>query len=138
MMIRRNHILVLITLPLISVIVAWVFCLQENLQQVAQRSIWLEENLQMMQERLDCHDKEAENEALLAKSESVEIQENASSERNDITTADSLVETVHIIQAGENLHTIGMKYDISWKTLMKHNSLDKPNTIYAGQALKIP
>ena len=138
-MFKRKHILILITMPLISIIISWIFCLQENLHQIALDKIWLEANLQALQEKLDVYDKEAKRKALaMAKSESVEIRESTSMERNDTTTPASLVEAVHIVQPGENLHTIGMKYDISWTTLVRHNSLDRPNTIYAGQELKIP
>ena len=138
-MFRRRHILVLVAIPFISIIVTWVFCLQENLQQIAEANVGLEESLQVLQEKLDRLDKEAKNEALLsAASESEEIQEGLPLERRETIARDSHVRTVHIVKRGETLHAIGMKYGISWTTLLKHNSLDRPNTIYAGQELKIP
>jgi LysM repeat protein len=138
-MLRRSHFLVLIAIPVSSIIVAWAFCMQKNLQKIAQNNIRLEENLQALQAKLDRLDKKAKNEAfVMAKSESEVIQEDIPSESNEVITGDSLVETIHIVQAGENLHRIGMEYGVSWTTLVKHNSLHRPNTICVGQELKIP
>jgi hypothetical protein len=138
-MLKRNHIVVLIAIPIISIVVAWVFCLQVHLQQIALQNIWLAENLKALQERLDGFNREAETEAFpTAQYESEAIQASSYLDRKETITVDSPIGIVHIVQAGENLHIIGMKYGISWKTLVKHNSLDSPNTIYAGQELKIP
>lgn len=138
-MFKRSHLLALIGIPLISIAAAWVFCMQENLHQVAIENVWLNENLLALQEKLNRHEKEPENETLpMAKSGFVEIHESTSPERNETLSGDSLAEAVHIVQRGENLYTIGLKYGISWTTLVKHNRLDKPNTIHAGQELKIP
>ena len=138
-MFRRKHILVLIGIPLVSIIVTWVFCLQENLQQIAQANILLEESLEALQEKLDLFDKETKKEALLrAESESEKNQESVPSERNETIAGDSLLEIVHIVKAGETLYSVGMKYGVSCTNLVKHNSLQTPNTIYAGQELKIP
>jgi len=138
-MFRRRHFLILICIPLVSMIVTWVFCLQEDLQQVGQANILLEESLQALEEKLDRFDKEEKKEALLgAKSESEKIQETVPSEPDETFGGDSLLEIVHIVKAGETLYAVGMKYGVSCATLVKHNSLQRPDTIYAGQKLRIP
>jgi len=47
-------------------------------------------------------------------------------------------ETVHVIREGENLYRIGIKYGVSWKTLVKFNNLVDANAIYVGQKIRIP
>ncbi len=46
-------------------------------------------------------------------------------------------EIVHIVQPGENLFRIGLKYGVDWRSIMTANGLYNTN-IYAGQALVIP
>ncbi len=45
--------------------------------------------------------------------------------------------TTHIVQSGETLFTIGLKYGLLWTTLQKANGLSGA-TIYAGQQLFVP
>lgn len=138
-MVGRRHSLVLLGLPLISIMVTWVFCLQENLQQMAEANIRLQERMEVLQERLDRLHKEPTNESLPSTdSESEGFPESMPFERNETIAGDSLVQAVHIVKAGETLHSIGMKYGISWTALLKLNSLHGPDTIYAGQELKLP
>jgi len=47
-------------------------------------------------------------------------------------------ENAYVVQPGENLHRIGDIHGMSWKTIAAENGIDNPNTIYAGQVLKIP
>jgi LysM repeat protein len=47
-------------------------------------------------------------------------------------------ETVHVIREGDNLYRIGIKYGVSWKTLVKFNNLVDANAIYVGQKIRIP
>src|SRR5262249_52534360 len=44
---------------------------------------------------------------------------------------------IHIVQRGETLFTIGLKYGITWDKIAAANNL-VGNTIYAGQQLIIP
>jgi len=44
---------------------------------------------------------------------------------------------IHIVQPGENLFRIGLKYGVSWTVLMQANGLTS-TTIYVGQRLIIP
>jgi LysM repeat protein len=46
--------------------------------------------------------------------------------------------TQHVVQPGENLFRIGLKYNLSWIIIMQANGLTNPNRIYAGQVLCIP
>lgn len=55
-----------------------------------------------------------------------------------IIAGDPAGEIIHVIQAKENLSTIGAKYGVSWVTLAKHNDLSNPSGIYVGQKLRIP
>jgi LysM repeat protein len=45
---------------------------------------------------------------------------------------------VHIVQPGENLYRIGLRYGVSYMDLATANGISNPNTIYAGQQLIIP
>lgn len=46
--------------------------------------------------------------------------------------------TTHVVQPGENLFRIGLRYGISWVQIAEANGLVNPNQIYVGQTLKIP
>jgi LysM repeat protein len=51
--------------------------------------------------------------------------------------ADNGGQVIHIVQAGETLHKIGLRYGISWPAIQRANNL--PNDrIYTGQRLIIP
>jgi LysM repeat protein len=47
-------------------------------------------------------------------------------------------EIIHIVQRGENLFRIGLKYGIDADTLARYNGLSDPDKIYVGQSIKIP
>ena len=47
-------------------------------------------------------------------------------------------ENDYIVQPGDNLERIGRIHGTGWKTIANENGIDNPNTIYAGQILKIP
>lgn len=44
----------------------------------------------------------------------------------------------HVVQPGENLFRIGLKYNMSWIVIMRANGLSNPDRIYTGQTLCIP
>lgn len=44
----------------------------------------------------------------------------------------------YIVQPGDNLFRIGLKYGISWVQIAEANGITNPNQIYVGQVLKIP
>ena len=46
--------------------------------------------------------------------------------------------TTHVVQPGENLYRIALKYGTSWPVLAAANNLANPNLIYVGQVLIIP
>ncbi len=46
-------------------------------------------------------------------------------------------EIIHVVQPGENLFRIGLRYGVGWQTIMAANGLYSTN-IYAGQTLVIP
>ncbi|MDX1614183.1 MAG: LysM peptidoglycan-binding domain-containing protein [Candidatus Promineifilaceae bacterium] len=46
--------------------------------------------------------------------------------------------TNYVVQPGDNLYRIGLKFDISWVEIAEANGIVNPNQIYAGQELKIP
>jgi LysM repeat protein len=64
--------------------------------------------------------------------------EGPTTEGQEEETVKRVMETVHVVQTGENLYRIGRQYGVSWKTLMKFNNLADPNSIYSGQRLRIP
>ena len=47
-------------------------------------------------------------------------------------------ETIHIVQPGENLFRIGLRYGIPYQTLAAYNGIPNPHLIYVGQPIKIP
>jgi len=44
----------------------------------------------------------------------------------------------HIVEKGEVLYRIGLKYNVPWQELAQHNNLKNPNLIYPGQIILIP
>ncbi|NPV65741.1 MAG: LysM peptidoglycan-binding domain-containing protein [Anaerolineae bacterium] len=46
--------------------------------------------------------------------------------------------SVHIVQPGENLFRIGLRYGWDWYTLAALNGISDPNRVYVGQRLVIP
>lgn len=47
-------------------------------------------------------------------------------------------ETVHIVQPGENLFRIALRYNLTTSVLAAYNGIANPNLIYAGQQIRIP
>lgn len=45
---------------------------------------------------------------------------------------------VHVVQHGENLFRIGLRYGVSYHTLAAYNGILDPTRIYVGQAIHIP
>lgn len=46
--------------------------------------------------------------------------------------------TTYVVQYGDTLYSIGLKYGVSWVQIAEANGIVNPNQIYAGQVLKIP
>ncbi len=44
----------------------------------------------------------------------------------------------HVVQPGENLYRIALRYNTTWPVLAAYNGISNPNLIYVGQVLKIP
>ncbi len=47
-------------------------------------------------------------------------------------------EIVHVVQPGENLFRIALKYNLDYFYLAQYNNIANPAAIYAGQQLRIP
>jgi LysM repeat protein len=47
-------------------------------------------------------------------------------------------EGTHVVQKGDNLYRIGLRYGIPWQTLMEYNHLRSTADLAIGQKLKIP
>jgi LysM repeat protein len=47
-------------------------------------------------------------------------------------------EQVHIVQTGENLFRVALRYGVTWEQLAAHNNLSDPRLIHPGDALRIP
>jgi LysM repeat protein len=45
---------------------------------------------------------------------------------------------VHVVQAGENLFRIGLRYGVHYTTLATYNGIADPARIYVGQCIAIP
>lgn len=53
-------------------------------------------------------------------------------------TPSPATETTYIVQPGDNLYRIGLKYGLTWVPIAEANGLVNPDQIRVGQALKIP
>ena len=47
-------------------------------------------------------------------------------------------EQTYIVQQGDTLYRIGLRYGVTWEALMTHNDMRDPADLFAGQELKIP
>lgn len=54
------------------------------------------------------------------------------------TTTGSYSGQTHVVQQGENLYRIALRYGISMSALIAANGITNPNLIYVGQVLRIP
>jgi LysM repeat protein len=54
------------------------------------------------------------------------------------TSGPGPVYRAHIVQRGETLSRIALRYAVSWRTIASLNGLSNPNLIYVGQRLLIP
>lgn len=57
---------------------------------------------------------------------------------SDNSAPDSPSSRVHIVQRGENLFRIALRYGLSYQALATANGIVNPNQIYVGQRLRIP
>jgi LysM repeat protein len=53
-------------------------------------------------------------------------------------TQASTGETIHIVQAGENLYRIGLRYGFTAEELAAYNGITNPDRIDVGQQIRIP
>ena len=53
-------------------------------------------------------------------------------------TPSPLTETTYVVQAGDNLFRIGLKYGIAWTQIAEANGILNPTQLKVGQELKIP
>ena len=47
-------------------------------------------------------------------------------------------EQTYIVRQGDTLYRIGLRYGVTWQTLMRQNNMRDPSELSAGQELKIP
>ncbi|HDN78869.1 MAG TPA: LysM domain-containing protein [Chloroflexi bacterium] len=45
---------------------------------------------------------------------------------------------IHVVQQGETLAVIAQKYGVTVEAILKANDLEKPESLYPGQTLRIP
>ena len=53
-------------------------------------------------------------------------------------TAPASGETLHVVQPGENLFRIALRYGLDYVYLASYNGITDPNLVYVGQQIKIP
>jgi LysM repeat protein len=46
--------------------------------------------------------------------------------------------TTYVVKAGDNLYRIALSFGLSYQQLAQYNGITDPNSIYAGQVLRIP
>ncbi|WP_050669270.1 lytic transglycosylase domain-containing protein [Luteipulveratus halotolerans] len=44
----------------------------------------------------------------------------------------------HVVQPGDNLITLGIRYGVGWSALMKANGMSDPNQLQTGRVLRVP
>jgi LysM repeat protein len=54
------------------------------------------------------------------------------------TSATGTTPRTHVVEAGENLYRIGLKYGLPWQTIAEANGITDPTQVYVGQQLVIP
>lgn len=54
------------------------------------------------------------------------------------TPANAACAPAHVVQPGENLFRVGLKYGVSWTVLQAINNISNPNVIYVGQIICLP
>ncbi|HEY1409065.1 MAG TPA: LysM peptidoglycan-binding domain-containing protein [Promineifilum sp.] len=47
-------------------------------------------------------------------------------------------EIIHIVQPGENLYRIGLRYGFTYQELAAYNGITNPNALEVGQQIRIP
>ncbi len=47
-------------------------------------------------------------------------------------------ETIHVVQRGENLFRIALRYNFDYYYLARYNGISNPGSIYVGQRIRIP
>jgi 2',3'-cyclic-nucleotide 2'-phosphodiesterase/3'-nucleotidase len=47
-------------------------------------------------------------------------------------------EVIHVVQAGENLYRIGLRYGFTYQELAAYNGLANPDSLSIGQQIRIP
>jgi len=50
----------------------------------------------------------------------------------------TIAETIHVVQAGDNIFRIGLRYGFTAEELMAYNGISNPNSLYVGQQIRIP
>ncbi len=63
---------------------------------------------------------------------------NAATVGQNSSASSSGGEVIHIVQAGENLFRIGLKYNVAPETIAAYNGISDVTLIYIGQKLRIP
>jgi LysM repeat protein len=66
------------------------------------------------------------------------MEETQTAEGESSGTSAQPLPATHTVAAGENLYRIGLQYGMSWVAIARHNNIQNPNRIYAGQVLQIP
>ncbi len=47
-------------------------------------------------------------------------------------------EIIHVVQAGENLYRIALRYGLTFQELAAYNGIANPNALSIGQEIRIP
>ncbi len=47
-------------------------------------------------------------------------------------------EIIHVVQAGENLYRIALRYGLTYQALAAYNGIANPNSLSIGQEIRIP
>ncbi|MFL7837744.1 MAG: LysM peptidoglycan-binding domain-containing protein [Candidatus Promineifilaceae bacterium] len=69
---------------------------------------------------------------------STSVEESPTEEPGSVTVVESGGPQTHIVQTGDTLGQISLKYDIAVETIMDVNGIDNPNFLSVGQELIIP
>lgn len=78
------------------------------------------------------------NPALIYVGQKLTIPQVENQEMEVVSTTNSTSDRIHIIQPGENLFRVAVKYNVDYYYLARYNNISDPVHIYVGQKIRIP
>jgi LysM repeat protein len=78
------------------------------------------------------------NSTLIYVGQKLKIPQGEDQEMEVVSNTNSISDRIHVIQPGENLFRVALKYNVDYYYLARYNNISNPASIYVGQEIKIP